>query len=126
MGLAVVSGATYVCSFGTVPGVLKAGKASVLAAGMPAATISDVAPMTAISPCGLCTTPSNPTVAAATAAALGVLTPQPCIPVPVGAWLGSKGPLIGGTPGLSGEGRLLCAYGGSISIVAPGQTKVLY
>jgi hypothetical protein len=34
--------------------------------------------------------------------------------------------LISGTPGLSGEAKLLCAYGGSLTIVSPGQTKVLY
>ncbi|MDR1322131.1 MAG: DUF4280 domain-containing protein [Gracilibacteraceae bacterium] len=126
MGIAVVSGATYVCSFGTAPGTLKAAKAGVLAGGMPAATISDAVPLASVSPCGLCTTVSNPLVASATAAALGVLTPQPCIPAPVGTWIGGKGPLISGTPGLSGEAKLLCAYGGSLTIVSPGQTKVLY
>ncbi|MDR0433523.1 MAG: DUF4280 domain-containing protein [Gracilibacteraceae bacterium] len=126
MGIAVVTGATYVCTFGTVPGVLKAAQAKVLAGGAPAAVISDVAPMAAITPCGLCTTVSNPAVAAATAAALGVLTPQPCIPAPVGTWLGSRAPQIAGTPGLSSEAKLLCSYGGLISVVSPGQTKVMY
>jgi hypothetical protein len=45
------------------------------------------------SPFAYCTSPANPTVAAATEAALGVLTPMPCIHVTttkMGAWL-SKG-----------------------------------
>jgi hypothetical protein len=86
----------------------------------------DVAPMSSVTPCGMCTTVSNPTVAAATAAALGVLTPQPCIPVPVGPWLGGRSPLITGKPGLANDARLLCAYGGSIGIVSPGQTSVIF
>jgi hypothetical protein len=94
--------------------------------GMPAATVQDVTPMVSVTPCGLCTTVSNPTVAAATAAALGVLTPQPCIPAPAGTWLGGKSPLISGAPGLANDAKLLCSYGGSISIVSPGQTKVLF
>jgi hypothetical protein len=34
--------------------------------------------------------------------------------------------MISGIPGLSSEAKLLCTYGGSLSIVSPGQTKVLY
>jgi hypothetical protein len=127
MGIAVVSGATYMCSFGTTPGTLNVtSQAATILSNMPAATIQDVAPMASVTPCGMCTTVSNPAVAAATAAALGVLTPQPCIPVPVGVWLGGKGPMISGIPGLSNEAKLLCSYGGMINIVSPGQSKVLY
>ncbi len=38
-------------------------------------------PFVSIMPFAMCTSPANPTVAAATAAAMGVLTPMPCIPV---------------------------------------------
>lgn len=127
MAVSVVSGATCLCTFGTAPGTLNAtSQAMVTVAGMPAATIQDVAPMSNISPCGLCTTLSNPATAAATAAALGVLTPQPCVPAPVGVWLGGQAPLIGGIPGLASDMKLTCAFGGSLSIVYPGQTKVLF
>ncbi|MDR2089316.1 MAG: DUF4280 domain-containing protein [Clostridiales Family XIII bacterium] len=127
MAIAVVSGATYMCVFGTAPGTLNVtSQVAVMVAGRPAATIMDVAPMSSISPCGMCTTVTNPTVAAATAAALGVLTPQPCIPVPVGTWLGGKSPMISGKPGLANDAKLLCSYGGSLSIVSPGQTSVIF
>jgi hypothetical protein len=127
MAIAVVAGATYMCTFGTTPGTLNVtSQATVLIAGKPAATIMDVAPMSSITPCGMCTTVSNPTVAAATAAALGVLTPQPCIPATVGAWLGGKSPMISGKPGLGNDAKLLCSYGGSIGIVSPGQTSVIF
>jgi hypothetical protein len=127
MAIAVVSGATYMCSFGTSPGTLNVtSQAAVLVSGRPAATVTDVAPMASVTPCGMCTTVTNPTVAAATAAALGVLTPQPCIPAPVGTWLGGKSPLISGKPGLANDAKLLCAYGGSINVVSPGQTTVIF
>ena len=92
--------------------------------GKPAMVMTDSAAMVNITPFGLCTTPSNPQVAAATAAALGVLTPQPCIPVIAGTWIGGK-TLIGGKPCLNMESKCICSYGGSISIVNPGQFKVI-
>jgi len=97
-----------------------------LAGGFPAATISDAAPMSNITPCGMCTSLSNPTVAAATSAAMGVLTPMPCVPAPAGIWTCSGTPLVNGMPALSVEGSLVCSYGGNLCIVSPGQTTVIY
>ena len=49
----------------------------------------------------MCTSLTNPTVAAATTAALGVLTPMPCIPVVAGPWKpGAAKTMIGGKPAL--------------------------
>ena len=127
MATAVVSGASVQCTMGMAPGqLLVTSQATVLAGGMPAATVTDAAPMTNVTPCGLCTSLANPQVAAATAAALGVLTPMPCIPVPVGIWTCAGTPLIGGQPALSTDATLTCAYGGSIRVVSPGQTIVTY
>ena len=97
----------------------------VMAGGKPAATIKDCQPMANIVPFGMCTSLANPQVAAATAAALGVLTPMPCIPVPAGTWIPtSPTHLIGGTPCLCQGSSLMCAYAGVIQITNPGQTKV--
>lgn len=126
MGLLVVTGATIACTMGMAPGILTAAVQSVcIAGGKPAAVINDMAPMTSVGPCGMCTSMVNPAVSAATAAALGVLTPQPCSPVPAGPWAPGGGVIIGGMPCLSTESRLTCAYGGSISIVNAGQMQVM-
>ena len=127
MATAVVSGASVQCTMGMAPGqLLVTSQTTVLVGGVPAATITDAAPMTNVTPCGMCMSMSNPQVAAATAAALGVLTPMPCIPVPAGIWTCSGTPMIGGKPALSTDATLTCTYGGSLRIVSPGQMKVIY
>ncbi len=88
MGAVVVAGASLQCPFGTVPATLSVtSQGSVLAEGKPVATIQDFAPAVNISGCGMCSSMANPLVASATAAALGVLTPQPCIPAVAGTWI---------------------------------------
>lgn len=127
MGLPVVTGASILCTMGLAPGQLTVtSQFKVMLGGAMAATIQDVSPLINVGACGMCTSLANPTVASATAAALGVLTPMPCIPSPAGAWLCFNTPLIGGIPSLANDGKLMCAYGGSISILSPGQMKVLY
>ena len=49
-------------------------------AGTAAANIQAFAPMVNIPTFGMCGTMSNPVVAAATAAKLGVFSPAPCVP----------------------------------------------
>ena len=128
MGLPVVAGAAIACTMGLSPGTLNVtSQQKVLVSSAPAATINDTAPMVNVGACGLCTSMANPTVASATAAALGVLTPMPCVPSPVGPWMGGGTcPMVSGQPGLSNEATLVCSYGGTIRILSPGQTKVLY
>ena len=126
MPFPVVSGASILCTMGLSPGQLTAtSQTSILMDGKPVATIQDIAPNTNVAPCGMCTSMANPAVAAATAAAFGVLTPAPCTPVPGGPWACSPGILAGGVPVLYNDGKLMCSYGGSISIVMPAQQKVL-
>ena len=122
----VCMGAAMQCSFGLAPSslvVLPTNKA--LTNQMPAATIMDHVPMTNIMPFGMCTCPANPTVASATAAALGVLTPMPCIPNTPAPWTpGAPTVLIGNMPALDNVSTLMCAWGGVIQIVAPGEVTV--
>jgi hypothetical protein len=123
----VVNGAQMTCSFGTNPSALTVVPAPPLiqVGGQPLARISDMVPMMNVVPFGMCTTPSNPQVAAATSAAMGVLTPQPCLPVITAPWTpGSAKVSAGGIPVLTSNSTCLCAWGGSISIVQAGQVKV--
>ncbi len=123
--LAVVS-ATVMCSFGTAPAPLKVtSQTKVLADGKPSATIQDCQAGANIGPFGMCTTVTNPAVASATTAALGVLTPQPCMPVAAGTWIPTAPKIIvDGKPVLTSDCKMLCAYGGNISMTMPGQVKV--
>jgi hypothetical protein len=75
---------------------------------------------------GMCNSPSNPTVAAATAAAMGVLTPMPCVPVTPAPWTpGSPTVLIGNMPALNNSSKLMCTWGGVIQITSPGEFTVM-
>lgn len=89
------------------------------------ATVMDFKPIVNIPPFGMCTSIANPAVASATAAALGVLTPMPCVPVPVGPWKpGSLTTTINGIPALSDVSVCNCAWGGVIRITSAGQPLV--
>jgi len=118
-------GATLMCSFGTKPSsliVLPAGRPFL---PTPAANILDHQPIVNIPPFGMCTTPTNPAVAAATSAALGVLTPAPCVPNTQTPWTtGSPTVLIGNMPPLNNTSTCMCSWGGVITITNPGQTTV--
>lgn len=93
---------------------------------VPDANIMDHIPMTNIMPFGMCITPSNPAVAAATSAALGVLTPMPCVPVTPSPWApGEPTVLIGNQPGLDNISMLNCVWGGVITFVTPGEMTVM-
>ena len=128
MGAVVVSGAKLMCPFGTKPGTLNAtAQVTTLGCSKPVATIMDIAFGTNITSFGMCCSMANPQVAAATAAALGVLTPQPCTVVPLGPWQAAKPTtLVGGKPILTQEAGVMCGMGmGQISIIAPGQMKIV-
>lgn len=124
MGQQVVMGAMMQCSFGMTPSsliVIPQGP-PVMAGGPMAATIMDNKPIANIPPFGMCQSMANPTVAAATAAALGVLTPMPCIPMTSAPWApGCPTVMVGGKPTLNNSSKCLCNWGGIISINVPGQ-----
>ena len=125
MALQVCMGAAMMCSFGAAPSTLVVLPTNRTLTGTPAATIMDFAPIVNIPPFGVCSSLANPTVAAATAAALGVLTPMPCVPVTVAPWApGAPTVLIGNMPALDSNSKLMCTWGGVIQISSPGQTTV--
>lgn len=115
------------CSFGVAPTPLTVLPTSmVMAGGMPAATIMDNAPMLNVMPFGMCSAPSNPQVIALTAAALGVFTPAPCIPVTPAPWVpGAPTVMIGNMPALDNNSKLMCTWGGVIQITFAGQVTVM-
>jgi hypothetical protein len=126
MAQEVCMSATIQCSFGTTPSTLTITPENrVNTSNNPAATIMDFVPMKNIMPFGMCNTPSNPQVAAATAAAMGVLTPQPCIPVTTSPWTpGSATVMISNKPALSSSSTCMCTWGGVITVTNPGQQTV--
>ena len=125
MAQQVCMGAMLKCSFGVAPSVLSVLPVNrEMVNGMPAANIMDNKPFVNIMPFGMCTTPSNPAVASATAAALGVLTPMPCVPVTPAPWVsGSPKHMIGKMPALNNTSTCMCTWGGVITVVQPGQFK---
>ena len=123
MGLQVCAGAMMQCSFGVAPSSLVVLPANRTLTGAPAANIMDNKPIVNVPPFGMCQSMANPTVAAATAAALGVLTPMPCVPVTAAPWIvGAPTVLIGNMPALNNTSKLMCNWGGVIQITSPGQT----
>ena len=123
MPLQVVNGALLTCSFGASPSTYQVLPVNqVESSYMPAATIMDFVPMTNIMPFGMCNSPSNPQVAAATAAAMGVLTPQPCIPATASPWSpGASTVMLSNKLALDSTSTCNCLWGGVISITAPGE-----
>jgi len=128
MALQVSNGALMQCSFGVAPSsliVIPKGP-PVMAGGSLAATIMDHIPLANIPPFGVCTSLANPAVASATAAALGVLTPMPCLPVVPAPWTpGSPTVLINNFPALNNTSKCMCTWAGVISITSPAQFTVL-
>jgi hypothetical protein len=125
MGQQVCMGAMLQCTFGLAPSNLVVlPKNRVVTSNMPAANIMDNLPMVNIPPFGMCNSLANPTVASATAAALGVLTPMPCVPVIPAPWApGSPTVMVAGMPALNNTSKAMCTWGGVISIQTPGQFK---
>lgn len=124
MAIHVCMGATLMCSFGVAPSSLVVlPKNTTMTSNMVAANIMDNIPLVNILPFGMCSSLANPTVAAATTAALGVLTPMPCVPVTAAPWMpGSASVMLGNMPALTNNCKLMCNWGGVIQVTVPGQT----
>lgn len=127
MPLHVCVGATLQCSFGAAPSklaVLPEHKETI--EYKLAANITDNVPNINIMPFGMCRAPTNPQVAAATTAAAGVLTPQPCVPVTPDRWTpGAATVMLDYQPALDNTSKLMCAWLGVISVVDAGETSTM-
>lgn len=126
MSFWLCTGAVLQCSFGMSPAPFSALPAPrVLISGRPAGVLTDMGAMVNIPAFGMCSSTANPAVAAATAAALGTLTPMPCVPVPAGPWLNPSAKVTaGGRPAVSDASKLACVWGGQISVQFAGQANV--
>ena len=96
------------CSFGVAPpNLVVLPTNQMLSNDQPAAAIMDFIPMTNIMPFGMCISSSNPQVAAATTAVLGVLTPQP--PANIAPWIpGTPTVPLGNMPCLDNTHTCMC------------------
>ncbi|MBV9504948.1 MAG: DUF4280 domain-containing protein [Acidobacteriia bacterium] len=126
MPIQVCMGATMQCSFGMAPSSLVVlPKNKTFTDQVPDANIMDHVPMVNIMPFGMCTSLANPEVAAATAAALGVLTPMPCIPNTPAPWVtGAPTVMLGNFPTLDNVSQLMCVWGGIIQFADAGEETV--
>jgi hypothetical protein len=119
----VCNGAVLKCTMGLAPSSLVVLPVKMVNTGMqPAANINDHIPLTNIMPFGMCMSVLNPATAAATAAALGVLTPGPCLPNTPAPWVpGSLTVMLANMPALNKSSMLTCVAGGMISVAMEGQ-----
>lgn len=126
MGQQVCMGAMTQCTFGLAPSTLMVIPINRVMTGTPAANIMDNKPMANVMPFGMCQSLANPMVVSATAAALGVLVPMPCIPMTMAPWMpGAPTVMLGNMPTLNNSSKLMCMWGGVISINVPGQFTVM-
>jgi len=112
----VNAGSLLTCTMGAAPAALTVVVPTITVQGSPAANVMDSSIIN-IPTFGSCKSPFNPMVAAATAAALGVLTPMPCIPVTMPWTPGAPMVLVRNFPALDAASKCMCVYGGQISAV---------
>jgi len=126
MGKFVTMGAMLQCSFGMTPtSLVVAIPLRPKCMNMLMATVMDMAPGMNIPTFGMCRSMANPTVASATSAAMGVLTPMPCVPVITAPWTpGSTQVKVMNMPALTDNSKCFCAFGGQVSITNPGNAMV--
>jgi hypothetical protein len=119
----VIHGAVLKCTMSATPATLSVLPINrELLHNVYAANILDHVPIVNIGSFGMCMSPSNPAVASATAAAMGVLTPMPCVPVTPTPWTpGAPTVQLGFQPALDDISVCQCTMGGTISITYAGQ-----
>lgn len=119
----VCSGAMMKCTMGTSPAKLTVlPNRMVFLAGQLMANISDNKTMVNLAPFGLCRSLAFPPTASATSAAMGTLTPMPCMHNTPAPWIGGKMDyLIKGQPALLKSCTCQCMWGGTISLINNGQ-----
>lgn len=113
------------CNQGMVPAIFNVlPNHKVMASFLPIANIMDNKPFVNIVPFIICKSVLNPAVLA-----LLITTGQqkgPCIPVIPAPWIpGNPMVQVGSFSSINMSSKLMCAYGGLISVIIPGQFTVL-
>jgi hypothetical protein len=117
-------GSQMKCSMGAAPSALMPTFKPIMTNNKVAANIMDHVPMLNILPFGVCKSLANPTVAAATAAAMGTLTPMPCIPATPAPWIpGAPTVLVANFPALDNTSKLMCMWAGVIEFTDASQAN---
>ena len=120
-----VAGAVLQCTFGEAPCQMgpTPGETSTIG-GQPACTAGTNVPFVNITGFTNCKSLANPATLASTIANGGKLTPEACTPITAGGdWVpGFPKGMHKGKAMLTDSSILMCAYGGVISVVQPGQT----
>ncbi len=114
------------CLFGLVPTPLTVlPDRSVVAEGMLMGNITDFIPLVNIMTFGECVSLANPEVLIATALAMGVLTPMPCIPVTVDPWISEAlDVIVTEGPALDQTSTVMCIWAGLIHVDEPGNLTI--
>ena len=126
MSKLVVKGASLTCSMGQESATFSVAPShDVDSLAMAAGNVDDHVPNANVPSFMMCQSMSNPTVAAATAAAQGTLTPQPCVPVLPQPWSpGASSVTVANRPALHDRCTCSCQWGGTISVASAGQGDV--
>lgn len=121
MSKLVIGGAQIKCSMGNAPSNLVVAAAKQTnGENQGVATVQDHVPNKNIMAFGQCRSLANPQVAAATVAANGKLTPQPCVPVTPSPWApGSPSVFVARQAALVTEAKCQCQWAGIIEVVNP-------
>lgn len=118
------------CDMGVAPSVLTVTpgpphSATAPVPAVPLATVTDFIPLTNIQSFGMCSSPANPAVIAATAAKLGAFTPAPCVPATADPWAPPQPVAASGDPTFDQTATCQCLWGGTIAVIDPGQTLAI-
>ena len=120
----VNSGSTCMCDKGLAPCVVAMGLPTVMTSTTPALNAVNATPAE-LPTFGMCTSQTNPTVAAATSAAMGVLTPMPCIPVFLPPWSGTSTTVnLASSPAVNAMSSLKCTWGGTVKVTVTANQTV--
>lgn len=125
----LVAGSMLKCNFGNAPGPFQTlalpGKPQ--SNGVPIGVAQDTVPVVNIPVFGMCSCPANPQVASATAAAAGVLTPMPCIPVTAATpWQPAAArDTFQGIPLVTIKCKCLCQWGGEVSVTEAVKSNII-